>query len=138
MDESLRVVTTPADEALFAFDAQNNVQPPRAIAEKIAWRYGMGKTHPIVDTISHAVEDAMDIGGRRTKVLLEWDGVKFVPLPHRPAYGPCPREYRGMSYEQASREAERLVERGWFRNFTGLAHLRDIMRQYLAARDIQS
>ena len=36
-------------------------------------------------------------------------------------------EYYGMSYEQASREAERLVQRGWFKNFERLEALRWIM-----------
>lgn len=40
--------------------------------------------------------------------------------------------YRGMSYEQASREATRLIERhGWFQSFGRLAALREIMvREY--------
>ena len=37
-------------------------------------------------------------------------------------------EYSGMSYEQASREAGRLIERGWFQNWERLAALREIMR----------
>lgn len=37
-------------------------------------------------------------------------------------------EYRGMSYEQASKESERLVNKdGWFRSFQKLAVLREIM-----------
>lgn len=36
-------------------------------------------------------------------------------------------EYAGMSYEQASREAERLVKLGWFQNFDRLNTLRQIM-----------
>lgn len=37
-------------------------------------------------------------------------------------------EYRGMSYEQASREAERLIERhGWYQSFDRLTALREIM-----------
>jgi hypothetical protein len=37
-----------------------------------------------------------------------------------------------MSYEQASREAERLIARqGWFQSFDRLAALREIMRREL-------
>ena len=36
-------------------------------------------------------------------------------------------EYKGMSYEQASREAYRLIQKGWFRNFDALAELHQIM-----------
>jgi hypothetical protein len=39
-------------------------------------------------------------------------------------------EYAGMSYEQASREAERLVQRkGWFQSFDRLTALREIMQR---------
>ena len=38
-------------------------------------------------------------------------------------------EYAGMSYERASREAERLIRRGWFRNFERLEALRWIMQR---------
>lgn len=38
-------------------------------------------------------------------------------------------EYSGMSYEQASREAARLLARdGWFRSFDRLSALYEIMR----------
>lgn len=44
-------------------------------------------------------------------------------------------EYAGMSYEQASREAERLVKLGWFQNFDRLETLRQIMlRPHTAAQ----
>jgi hypothetical protein len=37
-------------------------------------------------------------------------------------------EYSGMSYEQASREAARLIKaRGWFQEWDRLAVLREIM-----------
>lgn len=57
--------TSPADEALFAFDADHNVEPARTIAERIASKYGCGFTHALVDDISHAIEDARDIGRMR-------------------------------------------------------------------------
>jgi hypothetical protein len=42
-------------------------------------------------------------------------------------------EYSGMSYEQASREAARQIERlGWFRSFDRLTELHAIMDQHLA------
>ena len=46
-------------------DAENKVEPARNIAEQIALKYGAGKTHSMVDEISHAIEDARDIGKRR-------------------------------------------------------------------------
>jgi hypothetical protein len=41
-------------------------------------------------------------------------------------------EYAGMSYEQASREADRLVKRGWFVNFERIVALREIMLREMA------
>lgn len=42
-------------------------------------------------------------------------------------------EYAGMSYEQASREADRLIKRyGWFRYFERLEQLRKILLGGLA------
>jgi NTP pyrophosphatase (non-canonical NTP hydrolase) len=38
-----------------------------------------------------------------------------------------PIEYSGMSYEQASREAERLIAKGWYQNFDRLMALYQIM-----------
>lgn len=41
-------------------------------------------------------------------------------------------EYSGMSYEQASREAARLIETpGWFRSFERLTALREIMEHHI-------
>ena len=37
--------------------------------------------------------------------------------------------YRGLSYEQASREAARLVEDSWFKNFERLTVLHAVMEQ---------
>jgi hypothetical protein len=42
------------------------------------------------------------------------------------------REYMGMSYEQASREAERLINlHGWFAAWERLAELRTIMQMHM-------
>lgn len=39
-------------------------------------------------------------------------------------------EYSGMSYKQASREAERLLScNGWFRSFDRLSALYEIMKR---------
>jgi hypothetical protein len=44
-------------------------------------------------------------------------------------------EYKGMSYEQASREAERLIQRyGWFKSFDRLSALIFEMNLQLALR----
>jgi len=60
-----RIIHTVEDDALFAFDAANNVEPHRTVAKRIAAKYGVGPTHSLVDDIAHAVEDAMTIGERR-------------------------------------------------------------------------
>lgn len=65
-----KITITPADAALFKFDADNNVEPFRTIAERIAWKYGAGRTHSLVDDIAHAIEDAHDLGVRRGPYLL--------------------------------------------------------------------
>jgi hypothetical protein len=41
-------------------------------------------------------------------------------------------EYCGMNYEQASREAERLINKdGWYKSFDRLGRLRVIMELHL-------
>ncbi len=45
-------------------------------------------------------------------------------------------EYLGMSYEQASREAERLLRLGWFKSFDRLIELRSIMQRELLLKEI--
>jgi hypothetical protein len=67
MSEQNRFRITPRDEAIFDFDAADNVEPPRRIARRIAMKYDCGNTHPIVDEISHAIEDAMLLGSRRPR-----------------------------------------------------------------------
>jgi hypothetical protein len=64
-----RMVLTPADEALFAFDAENHVEPVRTIAERIAAKHGAGPTHSLVDDISRAIEDAYSLGERRGELV---------------------------------------------------------------------
>jgi hypothetical protein len=41
--------------------------------------------------------------------------------------------YHGMPYEAASREAERLIAKGWYRNFERLGELHRIMTEQRAA-----
>jgi hypothetical protein len=64
-----RVVFDPEYERLHQFDAENNLQPSRAVAKDIAAKYGIDEMHPIVDDIAHAVEDALDLGQRRADYL---------------------------------------------------------------------
>ena len=56
---------TPIEKALSKFDDENNVEPTRRIAERIALKYGAGPTHSLVDDIHHAIEDAYNLGARR-------------------------------------------------------------------------
>lgn len=65
-----KIAPQPEYDALDEFDAENNVLPARTIAERIAWAYGAGRTHSIVDAIAHAIEDARDIGKRRSALEL--------------------------------------------------------------------
>ena len=64
-----KIISTPADEALWAFDQANNVEPARTIAERIAWRFDFRPDHMIVDDISEAIEDAVELGQRRAAYL---------------------------------------------------------------------
>jgi len=64
-----KITPQPEYDALNAFDAENNVEPARTIAERIAWRFDFPSGHTIVDAISHAIEDAMEIGQRRAAYL---------------------------------------------------------------------
>jgi hypothetical protein len=64
------IITSPADEARQAFDAGHNVEPCHMIAVGIAARYGIRRTHPIVDDMSHAIEDAPEIGDAKIPLPL--------------------------------------------------------------------
>lgn len=57
----------PEWDALQQFDADNNVEPPRVIAYRIASKYGHSAT--LVDEISHAIEDAYNLGERRGPLI---------------------------------------------------------------------
>lgn len=62
---SKKITSTPAWDAVHAFDAENSVEPFRAIAERIAYGAGCAKNHQLVDDISGALEDAYSLGERR-------------------------------------------------------------------------
>jgi hypothetical protein len=72
-----RIVETPDDKARHTFDAANNVEPCRIIAERIAAKYGAGPTHSMVDAISHAIEDARELGEKRRALQLS-SNMKFT------------------------------------------------------------
>lgn len=59
------VFTTSEWDALHEFDAVNGVEPTRTIARRIVAAHGIDHNHPIVDEISHAIEDAYALGARR-------------------------------------------------------------------------
>lgn len=69
MNAGNKIILTAADRALFDFDAERNVEPWRTVAQRIAAKHGHGEFDSIVDEISHALEDAMDIG--RARAALE-------------------------------------------------------------------
>lgn len=64
-----KITTTPEQEALYQFDAEHNVEPTRETAMRIAMKYGFPATSALVDEISHAVEDAYEIGQKRGILL---------------------------------------------------------------------
>lgn len=68
MDDN-RISHQPEWDALHAFDAANNVEPARTIAERIAKRFYVGAPSPLVDAIAHAIEDAHDLGVRRGPLI---------------------------------------------------------------------
>ena len=65
----MKVVLTPEDKARLAFDAENNVEPCRTIAERIVRK----NPHPddLVDYISYAIEDARALGKKRGAAEIE-------------------------------------------------------------------
>ena len=67
MSDELKFTSTPEWDALNAFDAENNVEPTRVVACRIACKYAHSATEngQLIDEISHAIEDAMEIGARR-------------------------------------------------------------------------
>jgi hypothetical protein len=70
MSEEHRIASSPEWDAVHAFDTENNVLPFRSIAERIAWRFGYKEpTHPMVDAISSALEDAYNLGERRGPLI---------------------------------------------------------------------
>ena len=70
---TFKITPQPEYDALNAFDAENNVEPARTIAERIAWRFDFRPDHMIVDDISHAIEDAVELGQRRAAYLSRRD-----------------------------------------------------------------
>jgi hypothetical protein len=65
MSSGTKITPQPEYDALNAFDTENNVEPARTIAERIASKYGVGWSHALVDDISNAIEDALELGQRR-------------------------------------------------------------------------
>lgn len=65
MEKMIPIPRTPEWDAVNAFDAKINLEPDRVIAQRIARKHGFLDTDDIVDEISHALEDAYNIGERR-------------------------------------------------------------------------
>lgn len=76
---SNKIASTPAWDAVHEFDAQNNVEPFRTIAERIAYGAGCSKNHPLVDEISAALEDAYNLGERRGPLVAAASTLKHLP-----------------------------------------------------------
>lgn len=62
------------------FDCENNVEPDRTIAERIAGAYDIMDTHPIVDLISHAIEDAREIGAKKADFVAGRQETEYDPI----------------------------------------------------------
>jgi len=76
-----KVVLSPADKARHAFDAENNVEPCRTIAERIV--YNCPHPDDMVDDLSHAIEDARALGKKRgaaeiERLQAELDGLRSL------------------------------------------------------------
>lgn len=61
----IKITPQPEYDALHAFDAENNVEPFRTIAERIGLSYGFAEQHPLVDVIAAAIEDGYNLGVKR-------------------------------------------------------------------------
>jgi hypothetical protein len=68
MDDN-KITPQPEYDALYAFDAEHDIEPASVVAERIAARYGFAPTHPIVDDIHYALEDAWELGQMRGQVM---------------------------------------------------------------------
>lgn len=64
-----KIAHQPEYDAINAFDAENNVLPTRKLAELIAQQHGLGLWHSLIDEISHAIEDARELGERRGRLI---------------------------------------------------------------------
>jgi phage gpG-like protein len=69
INQDNKITPQPEYDALHAFDTENNVEPPSTVAERIAARYGFHDKHPIVDDIHYAIEDALELGQRRGRLI---------------------------------------------------------------------
>jgi len=69
MSKGIKITPQPEYDALNAFDAENNVEPARTIAERIAEKYEIRWASRLVDDIACAIEDARDLGVRRGPLI---------------------------------------------------------------------
>lgn len=70
MTDENKIAPQPEYDALHAFDAENNgARPAREIARLIAMKHDCSRNHPIVDDIAHAIEDAIELGQRRGRLI---------------------------------------------------------------------
>jgi hypothetical protein len=64
-----KIAVSPEFESRHAFDAEHNTEPCRMIAKRIVLKHDISPLHPIVDDISHAIEDALTLGEKRGRAL---------------------------------------------------------------------
>lgn len=69
MTDQFKIHPQPEYDALHAFDQENDVQPARTLAERIGSKYRIRWDNPLIDDISHAIEDARDLGVRRGPLI---------------------------------------------------------------------
>lgn len=61
----------PEYDALYAFDAENKVEPTLTIARRIAQKFDMGRNLEMVDEILYALNVVQEVSERRGKIVAQ-------------------------------------------------------------------
>lgn len=64
------ITPQPEYDALYAFDAENNVEPPLTIARRIMQKYDMGRNLELLDDIMFALNEVQEVSERRGRVMI--------------------------------------------------------------------
>jgi hypothetical protein len=87
-----KIIPQPEYDALYAFDQENNIEPASVIAERVAAKHGYHDKHPIVDDIHYAIEDALELGQKRGRLIPQLcdAGCGAPPCSRHPALAATP------------------------------------------------